>query len=36
MRERYGTGFDYLALARGTHFLGVEPWNRPNLAGGPV
>ena len=28
MRERYGSAFDYVALARGTHFFGVAPWNR--------
>jgi S-adenosylmethionine synthetase len=27
MRERYGTGIDYVALALGTHFFGREPWN---------
>jgi S-adenosylmethionine synthetase len=36
MRERYGTAFDYLALARGTHFFGRERWNRPSLSGGPA
>ena len=29
MRERYGTALDYVALARGTHFFGAAPWNRP-------